>query len=1470
MPTKFYNIPPYYDDFDEKKNYLRVLFRPGYAVQARELTQLQTSLQAQIDRFGSYVFKDGTPVIGAEPTITTEYSYVKLASTVTIGTPPIVYNADTLLTELPTQDGIPGIVGKTITGVTTGITAKVLEVIPSTSAGDPPTLFISYTKQSTENTALQRFDVFGAGEKLSYLTSSSAQRYLQVAAAATIPVGFATRFSLTEGVFFISGNFVYSPAVSIVVAKYSNAPSARIVFKVTESIVTSTEDSTLTDNALGTPNAAAPGAHRYAISLDPLVQDISLIDRTETGIIQLAVIKRGKLVKQASTELAKLNDLLAVRTYEESGNYTVKPFQINLREFLNDGTNFGLYTKEQIKDLYSGITTDSTAISYGNARLAVGLEPAVAYVNGYRIELTETQYIEAEKARDEGYINAASSVASLGNYVLVKMTGNCGLPDINGFSLVQLRTSTGGGGSAIGQARVRSIEYDSTVSSVNVYRLYLFDVQMYGNNTFGSTTWIYQNTGTGPAFDAEVSGTATISDVGNNTLVYKLPVDAIQSLRSGDGLVDTLYYVKRKYSGTVSSGTVTISSSADEIFESTSPLDWTVVNSSGTYSVPSVVQITGNTATITTSLTGAVYVIGPSRRNLREKIKRLVTTSVVIDSPGSTSASANSLGIADLFKITGIYMGPTNGSTPTTADTNVTDRYDFDNGQRDNFYDIARIRLKDGAVAPTSGSKLLVVLQYFAHQPGDYFSVDSYASIPYEDIPAFQSSRGLIQLRDAIDFRPTKDSSGSGFNLSASSAVVTGSISGFVLTITNVTSGVLQVGMTISGTGVTAGTKITEFTSGSGGTGTYKVSASQTVSSTTITGTTGSGASVVSMVRPNSIVTADIQYYLPRIDKVYVDKLGNFGVLKGVSAINPVPPEDPKDAMVLYVLKLGAYTFGPEHVVPVMLDNKRYTMRDIGKLEKRISNVEYYTALSLLERDTAGAQIFDTSNNVRYKNGFVVDSFHGHGIGAVTHPDYSCSVDRATGTLRPSFYQDNVKLLVDFNNSANVRKTGPLLTLDYVQVNEIEQPYASTQEYLNPFNVYNWVGKLSMSPSTDEWRETLRKPDVVLDRSDSYSSYQYMSDNKAGQTMWNDWQTTWSGQTVTGEVAKAGDPVWDPDKFGYTTTTNISKNIRTDVQQTRTGLRSSYVPTVQYSSQGERQVEMNVIPYIRSRKIYFKASGLKPRTKVYAFFDGVDVSNFVREELNFFDYSTRDDSNNYMDVTEHPSLHGELISDDFGTIIGSFVIPNTPDLKFKTGNRVFRLTSSPTNSRANISTSCEATYSAQGMQSVTENVIVATRGYNLVWNSVSESRVSTSNNTVTDSQSEFKPTLWAKQDYLPGGALNPTQQKPAVNTSTIANSSAESSYNTGSTYNQLNFNVPTPIEGFPTVTAGQPATTVTPEAQKTLEWESPQSTPPAKEVTYFANDNINTPVTTTVDQAAVIPKKEWESTNVTIQIDTEY
>ena len=71
-------------------------------------------------------------------------------------------------------------------------------------------------------------------------------------------------------------------------------------------------------------------------------------------------------------------------------------------------------------------------------------------------------------------------------------------------------------------------------------------------------------------------------------------------------------------------------------------------------------------------------------------------------------------------------------------------------------------------------------------------------------------------------------------NTTDAPAVVTGSIAGTTLTVSGVTSGILKIGQTIEGAGVTDGTIITAFGTGSGGAGTYTVSASQTVSSTTI------------------------------------------------------------------------------------------------------------------------------------------------------------------------------------------------------------------------------------------------------------------------------------------------------------------------------------------------------------------------------------------------------------------------------------------------------------------------------------------------------------------------------------------------------------------------------------------------------------------------------------------------------------
>ena len=118
--VKNYPIPPYYDDFDETKNYHRILFRPGHSVQARELTQLQTALQAQIDRYGQFAFKDGSRVVNGKATLNVEYDFVKLSGT---------------------TDALSEFEGTTITGGTTGISAVVQQAVAQVGS-DPDTLYV--------------------------------------------------------------------------------------------------------------------------------------------------------------------------------------------------------------------------------------------------------------------------------------------------------------------------------------------------------------------------------------------------------------------------------------------------------------------------------------------------------------------------------------------------------------------------------------------------------------------------------------------------------------------------------------------------------------------------------------------------------------------------------------------------------------------------------------------------------------------------------------------------------------------------------------------------------------------------------------------------------------------------------------------------------------------------------------------------------------------------------------------------------------------------------------------------------------------------------------------------------------------------------------------------------------------------------------------------------------------------------
>jgi len=248
----------------------------------------------------------------------------------------------------------------------------------------------------------------------------------------------------------------------------------------------------------------------------------------------------------------------------------------------------------------------------------------------------------------------------------------------------------------------------------------------------------------------------------------------------------------------------------------------------------------------------------------------------------------------------------------------------------------------------TPTGRLLVDFDYFSHGAGDYFDVDSYSGvIDYENIPSYTSDT----TGDVFDLRDSLD-----FRPRVDDAST-----------------------------INSGTQDRSFD--------------------------GLGVSVVNVVKFNSNVSSDFEYYLPRVDKIFLDKEGNFKVVKGSSDLKPQIPKGLDGAMHLFTVFLNPYTLDEKDVSVQRQDNKRYTMRDIGRLEKRIETVEYYTQLSLLEANAQSLQIQDAEGFDRFKNGFIVDNFTGHGIGDAGNLDYKVSMDMAKGELRPMFNEKSIQLI---------------------------------------------------------------------------------------------------------------------------------------------------------------------------------------------------------------------------------------------------------------------------------------------------------------------------------------------------------------------------------------------------------------------------------------------------------------------------
>ena len=426
---------------------------------------------------------------------------------------------------------------------------------------------------------------------------------------------------------------------------------------------------------------------------------------------------------------------------------------------------------------------------------------------------------------------------------------------------------------------------------------------------------------------------------------------------------------------------------------------------------------------------------------------------------------------------------------------NVTNKYDLDKGQKETYYDYSKLVRKDDAYVPTFS--ILAIFNYYAvpaDDLGDVYTVNSYDAARFKsDVPIvpargelteYQERQGGHRASNLIDFRP----------------------------------------------------QVAEWNS---------TTSSPFAPSSRNFATAGINPSLI--VAPNEASLVNFKYYLERMDRLVLNKQGKFTVIEGTPAIAATVPVNEEEAMDIATIHVPAYLFDVDNVNITLVDNRRYTMRDIGKLEDRIENLEEVTSLSLLELNTQTFQVKDADGLDRFKSGFYVDDFRDD-----QRFDSSSKVNVNTNTqeletptdfesfkplvaLDPGInvltadYSANLSLL-----DSNCQKTGDLITLAYEEKEWINQPLASKVENVNPFNMIQWVGIVKLNPASDNWVRN-----VYIDGGE--------------RQIWGDRNDEYIETLKTGSA---------PDK------------------------------------------------YIRSRNVKFRAYGLQPYTRYYPFFDstsGIDV-----------------------------------------------------------------------------------------------------------------------------------------------------------------------------------------------------------------------------------------------------------------------
>lgn len=1156
-----FNTNPYYDDFDGAKGFLRVLFKPGYPVQARELTQAQSILQNQVSKLGDHLFKDGSRVLGGG-----------------IG----VRNSGFIMVDAGVDSPLRG---------STDYDALVGGYLQSAVANDATEAkIISYIRPdvSRDGYLILIVDFLSGYEFAStfnFVKDDLTLTGFQVASNAAFPTkGRCKLVSVTEGIFYIDGFFVQNDTQ--VFAPYNELSTHRdllmndyadlnkkVGFSIIRDNVTDKEDRTLRDPSVGSSNYNAPGADRYKII--PVLSQYNT-DENPADFIELVRFESGKIIRKIDRiSYGEIEKTLARRTYDESGSYSVNPFDINIKKKteLLDDTNF------------------SMQVGQGKA-----------YVFGKEIENQYPINIDLPRARAtkvEGVGAYNSYDFTVGNYVDVVLNGFT-TPFASNLNLI-------GSGSAIVRFHNASNAVvatghihgmlPNTASGANDfrYRMYLYGIS--GSIQSGTSAMAYLYAlppalagvtvgrfvpNTGIAFTAAASND-------KQSLVFEVkPGYAIADFRylkvvgkmiggntnfvtvSHNSTTNTTTYniTRDHFSGSLSSGTETISFFDYGTGSPTSPADTAelaIVDPSGKAFVPASsgvvlskvndnefqLVVTGAPAGFTSGNLRAIapVVYTPNiadQSNYRTKTLQTGKTYTFVSNSFSRDASGRKF-----FELPDIDIYSVENIIATTGGTSYLNDFELDDGQREAAYTKGRLYVKSSVSSATrySGAatgfvSITVTYSYFDHSGlayAPFIGKHSYPDVPYEKIPLYTNPRSgkTVSLANCLDFRRS---------------------------------------------GLTASTPMLKP---------YGRSEFGTIGDT------------------------EIQYshYLPRIDKLCLktdpeDGSPLFFLQSGTPALSPAPPADPEDALVLSSLTVPAYTHNPEDVVITTVDTKRFTMADIGKLQKRIEDVEVFTKLSLSENEiqTRSLKILPTDTEP-LKTSIFVDEFYGHSVSDVSSSEHICSIDFERGELRPFFTA--LDMAVPTGTTVGVVVSPDrILTLNYSK-----KPYIENKQYtktikINPTNNVSWLGHMKLSttiiPRYDRSYRPIVKTNSLMENDNWLSSNP--NDARGFGTQWNDWDSLWHGiediQEEQDDIQKRvlETPRVDSDSL----IPNInSGNVRSFSNRNAKPLNektSNYVRARQLKSRiknkvGSKIVDRSVVPYIPFTSISATAYGLKPNAR---------------------------------------------------------------------------------------------------------------------------------------------------------------------------------------------------------------------------------------------------------------------------------